>query len=61
MQDYFMPKGIENMNKEELQLIFKIRSKSTDVKMNTKNQFETYECSVCFVENETQEPIYQCD
>ena len=61
MQDYFMPNGIENMNKEEVQLIFKIRSKTTNVKMNRKNQFETYECSVCFAENETQEHIYQCE
>ena len=29
--------------------------------MNRKNQFETYECSVCFAENETQEHIYQCE
>ena len=36
MQDYFMPNGIENMNKEEVQLIFKIRSKTTNVKMNRK-------------------------
>ena len=61
MQDYFMPNGIENMSKEEVQLIFKIRGKTTNVKMNRKNQFETYECSVCFAENETQEHIYQCE
>ena len=61
MQDYFMPNGIKDMNKEEVQLIFKIRSKSTDVKMNRKNQFETHECSVCSMENESQEHIYLCD
>ena len=49
------------MNKEEIQLIFKIRSHSTDVKMNKKYQYETYECSVCFNENESQEHIYLCD
>ena len=36
MQDYFLPNEIEKMNKEEVQLIFKIRSKSIDVKMNRK-------------------------
>ena len=36
MQDYFLPNEIEKMNKEEVQLIFKIRSTSIDVKMNRK-------------------------
>ena len=31
MQDYFMPNTIENMNKEDVQNIFKIRSKVMDV------------------------------
>ena len=29
--------------------------------MNRKSQFETYECSVCFLENKSQEHIYKCD
>ena len=60
MQDYFLPNEIEKLNKEEVQLIFRIRSKSIDLKMNRKNQFETLECSVCSEENESQEHIYQC-
>ena len=34
MQDYLIPNNIENMKKEEVQNIFKIRSKVMDVKMN---------------------------
>ena len=60
MQDYLMPNPTENMNKELVQNIFKIRSKVMNVKMNRKNQFETHECEVCFEVNETQEHLYEC-
>ena len=26
----------------------------------TKNQFETFECKVCLVEDESQEHVYEC-
>ena len=58
-QDYFKP-SIENVTKDEIQYIFKIRSKTLNVKMNKKGQFESFECEVCNKEDETQEHIYQC-
>ena len=61
MQDYFMPNKIENMNKEEVQMIFKIRCRNLNIKMNMKNQYETLECLVCFKEDETQEHVYVCE
>ena len=60
MQSYFLPNKID-CSKEDIQLIFKIRSKMTNVKMNRKKLFKTHECSVCLDENETQEHIYTCD
>ena len=48
MQDYFMPNNIKNMKKEEVQMIFKIRCRNLNLKMNMKNQYETLDCLVCF-------------
>ena len=39
-------------------MIFKIRTRMTNVKMNRKRLFKTHECSVCLGENESQEHIY---
>ena len=61
MQDYFMPNNIKNMNKEEVQMIFKIRCRNLNLKMNMKNQYETLECLVCFKEEESQEHVYVCE
>ena len=55
-----MPNNIENVNKEETQLIFKIRCQVINVKMNMKTQYSTYECSICQEENESQKHIYEC-
>ena len=57
MQSYFLPNK-SDCSKEDIQLIFKIRSHMTNVKMNRKNLFKTHECSVCFSEDESQEHIY---
>ena len=57
MQDYLMPNDTSNMKKEDAQVIFKIRSKAMDLKMNMKNGFYEFQCSVCFLEEETQEHI----
>ena len=57
MQDYLMPNDTKNLNKDDVQNIFKIRSKVMEVKMNRKNLFETHECKVCLEENETQEHL----
>ena len=60
MQDYLMPNDVNGMNKEDAQMIFQIRSKVLDLKMNMKGNFENLECSVCFLEDETQVHVYQC-
>ena len=44
---------------EERQLIFKLRSRVTNVRMNYKGMYEEWSCQVCHEENETQEHILQ--
>ena len=46
---------------EDIQLIFKMRSNITRVKMNMQQIYDTHECSMCMKENETQEHIYKCE
>ena len=61
MQDYLKPNDANNMNKEDAQIIFQIRSKVMNLKMNMKSKYENLECSICFVEEETQEHVYLCE
>ena len=56
MQKYFKPCNIK-ITKEEAQEIFKLRSRVSDVKLNYKGKYETYECQVCKKEDESQEHI----
>ena len=60
MQDYLMPNDIEKITKEEVQLIFKMRGNITNLKMNMKNQYESFECEVCESEDENQKHVYEC-
>ena len=60
MEKYLRPTNVK-MKKEECQLIFKLRSRSTDLKVNQKNKYYTYECDACEAEDESQEHILQCD
>ena len=59
MQKYLLPNKYES-SKEDIQSIFKIRSRVLDVKMNLKGIYDTYECEVCFKEEESQKHIYEC-
>ena len=59
MQQYFLPNKYE-VTKEEIQVIFKLRSKVMRVKMNMKGLYDTHECGVCLIENESQKHIYEC-
>ena len=59
IQTYFLPNKFE-CSKEDVQLIFRLRSNMTDVKMNKKNFHQTHECSVCLKEDETQQHVYLC-
>ena len=60
MQEYFKPNGYK-VTKEEIQVIFKLRSKVMRVKMNMKGLYDTYECGVCLIEDESQKHIYECE
>ena len=46
MQDYLKPGNMKS-TKDECQLIFKLRSRVTALKMNQRNSHESYECVVC--------------
>ena len=59
IQTYFLPNKFE-CSKEDVQLIFRLRSNMTDLKMNKKNLHKTHECSACLKEDETQQHIYLC-
>ena len=48
------------MSIEEKQMIFKLRSEVTDVKMNFKGMHEDLKCKICNEENETQKHILEC-
>ena len=61
IQDYFLPNGIVNITKQETQLIFHMRSNVTNVKINFKSQYETFECDACLLENMSQKHVYECE
>ena len=48
------------MSKEERQLIFQLRYRVTQVKMNYSKMHESLECEVCGLEDETQKHVYEC-
>ena len=60
IQDYFLPNGIKNITKQDIQLIFQMRSQVTNLKQNMKGKYETFECRACLVENESQTHVYEC-
>ena len=41
MQDYFLPNSIKNVTMQEIQLIFQMRSKVVNLKLNMKSKYET--------------------
>ena len=59
MKRYLLPSEAKQ-NKEESQLIFKLRSKMTDLKMNYKGIYDSYECEACGLEDESQDHILKC-
>ena len=60
MQDYLLP-NINKISKEEIQLIFKLRCKVTNVKMNMKGMYNQFQCQICEEEEESQFHIYECN
>ena len=50
-----------NIKREEVQLIFKLRCKVTEVKVNLKGSYDYLECGACGLEEESQKHIIQCE
>jgi hypothetical protein len=59
MQRYFMANQMKISN-EEIQLIFKLMCRVTELKSNLKGNYDSHECEVCEKEEETQEHILKC-
>ena len=59
MKTYLMPTQVK-MSREEKQLIFQLRSRVTQVKMNYRKMHERLECEICELEDETQKHVYEC-
>ena len=48
------------ITQNEIQTIFKLRSRVTDVKQNFKAKYENLECRNYKVEEESQNHVYEC-
>ena len=59
MRKYLMPCDIKK-TKEEIKLIFKLRSRTTETKTNFKGKYDYFDCDVCGLEEESQEHILKC-
>ena len=59
IQKYFLP-TVQEISEEEIQMIFKMRSQVTKLKMNMKSAYDSYECKVCEKDDETQQHVYEC-
>ena len=59
MQNYFKPSRVV-ISKNDIETIFKLRSKVSDVKLNFKGKYENLECRSCKIEEESQEHAYEC-
>ena len=59
MQNYFKPSRVV-ISKNDIETIFKLRSKVSDVKLNFKGKYENLECRSCKIEEESQEHVYEC-
>ena len=49
------------MTKEDAQLIFKLRCRVTEAKVNLKGKYDELECGACWLEEETQQHIIKCE
>ena len=58
MQKY-LKHGQTEISVEERQLIFKLRAKVTNVKMNYRGMYEDFQCDICHEENESQRHIIE--
>ena len=49
-----------NIKQEEAQMIFNLRSRMTEVKINYRGSYETFECEACQENEESQMHITEC-
>ena len=59
MQKYFKASRIK-ITQEEIQTIYKLRSRMIDVKVNFKGKYENLECQGCKSEGESQKHVFEC-
>ena len=59
MQKYLQP-NTTKITKDEAQLIFKLRCKVTEAKVNLKGTYDNLECGACGISEETQQHIIEC-
>ena len=59
MQKYLKPNRCE-MSLADAQLIFRLRCRMTNVKMNLKGAYDNLECTACGLEEETQIHLVNC-
>ena len=59
MQKYLKSCEIK-ITKEEAQEIFKLRTRTSDVKTNYKGKYESLECYACKIEQESQKHVIEC-
>ena len=56
----YLKHGQTQISVEERQLIFKLRTQMTNVKMNFRGIYENFQCETCFEEDESQQHIMEC-
>ena len=60
MQNYLKSNRVKP-TKSEIQTIFEMRSRVTDVKLNFRGKYENLECRVCKSNEESQKHVYECN
>ena len=60
LQRYLEPNEIIR-NREDAQLIFKLRCQMTNLKVNMKGKYDNVECRACKKENESQKHVFECN
>ena len=59
MQKYLLPTRMK-IWKEDAQLIFQLRCRMTEAKINLRGMYDNLECGACGIEEETQQHIIKC-
>ena len=59
MQNYLKASRVK-ATQNEIETIFKMRSRMADVKLNFRGKYENLECRACYQEEESQKHLYEC-